>query len=868
MQKVRKSTLSLIMSFLIVFVLSLAVGMVYRSETPVNVKAEDANDAMLHWAPKNGDYAFGALLNGKGAEGMCLEFDLYETNFRDPSHVTNPSNFRIGFEYAKSNLQYFDIGGNDLQNSVQFFPDNTFQVVHSGGNPTMNDGLTIEGDPALFMVPGYRYRVEIRGGAALSLGNYFVASRRPISDTEGNYEQIVAFNVLPGYVADRGNVDPTYAGMVTKSGVTMNLDNIYIGRTAGATTNCISQSFNAADLTFNKGVEVHDADGYTSIDVYNPSWQAYVGNYEDLYIFYWIDTKNPSVNDTEYNLIAAPEKNVQVTFEHNGSVVATVNTYAGGIVKAPVAPKGYHWNLENVDLTNVAENVTIGTIVNPDDEGTANKVLDWNPGSNVCAFGALLDGSIGSCVEFDLYDSNFWSLNDGSIDGLNAAARMYKPQITFAYGRSALRVVEIFGSNIQNVIQFFPNGEFNDVTHDGNPVAISPEMVDGDASLFMQPGYSYRVEMRTSEAAELPNSFVVSRKEIAAPASYYEKILSFDLIAPQFARGSDPKTYVAVETRGGVRMTIDNVAISRGVNESVVKTADFNDGSFDQGTPCSELPAYAAAGASVVADGYEGKFGEISVFYWGNSWYTPSERKILDKPFEHTLTFRVEGQDDFIVNVYDGAIFTGPKEEAYEYTWDTASAEIDLTNITKSAVITGTKTGAKRTITFIPGRGTGNIDPIETAYNEKVKLNGSGFSREGYTLSGWAVSATGSKVYEADETIVVTKDLTLYALWTKNTYTVTFKDGETVLATVSVEHGQYVEYPEAAPSKEGYTFKGWDFDIENTAITGDVAVNAVFEKVGGEKGGCMSNVFATGSIFCVVFAIAGVVMILRKRREI
>lgn len=867
MQKVRRSTWSFVLSFLFVLVLCLTLGTAFGFGTKMESKAENENGKMLHWAPKNGDYAFGALLNGKGAEGMCLEFDLYETNFRDASHVSNPSKFRIGFEYAKSNLQYFDIGGNDLQNSVQFFPDNTFQVVHSGGNPTVNADLTIEGDPTLFMVPGYRYRVEVRGGAALSLANYFVASRRPISDVNGNYEQIVAFNVLPGYVADRGSVDPTYAGMVTKSGVTMNIDNIFIGRTAGATTNCISQSFDAADLSFNNGFEVHNADGYTGIDIYNPSWQAFVGNYGDLYIFYWVDNTNPTVNATEYNLIEAPEKNVRVTFEHNGSTVAAIDTYAGGVVKAPAAPKGYRWDLENVDLTNVTENITVGTAINPEYEGVANKVLDWNPGSNVNAFGALLDGSIGSCVEFDLYESNFWSLDDGSINGLSAAARMYKPQITFAYGRSALRVVEIFGSNIQNVIQFFPNGEFNDVTHDGNPVAISPEMVDGDSELFMIPGYSYRVEMRTSEASELPNSFVISRKEIAAPASYYEKILSFDLIAPQFARGSAPQTYVAVETRGGVRMSIDNVAISRKVNDSVVKKADFNDGIFDQGTPCSELPAYAAADASVVADGYEGKFGDISVFYWGNSWYTPSERKILDKPFEHTLTFRVEGQEDFVVNVYDGAIFTGPKEEAYEYQWDTVSAEIDLNNVTKSAVITGTKTGAKRTITFIPGRGTGTINPIVTAYNTEIKLDGSGFSREGYTLSGWAVSATGTKVYEADESIVVTKDMTLYALWQKNTYTVTFKDGDTVLATVVAEHGNYVEYPEAAPVKEGYTFKGWDVDIENTPVTKDVTINAVFEKAESAKKGCSSSIYTASGMLCAVIVLAGAAAILIKRKE-
>lgn len=864
MQKIRRLTLGI----LLMFMLSMFAGAMLCFGTVLQSRAEGSADKMMHWAPTNGDYSMGALLEGRGGEGMCMEFDLYETNFRDPSHLSNPDSYRVGFEYAKSNMQYFDIAGNDLQNCVQFLPDNTFKVVHAGGNPTVPAAGDIIGDPALFMVAGYRYRVEVRGGSAVSLANYFVASRRPISESDADFEQIVAFE-LAGVVADRGSVDPTYAGMVTKSGLTMNLDNIYIGRAVEATENCIIQTFDDADLAFDEGYEVHDEDGWSGINQYNPSWKAMVGNYGDLNIFYWIDTTNLAVNETEYNLVAAPAYDVQVRFMYNGESVKTVKTYEGGVVTAPAAPTGYVWDLDGVDLTNVTASCDIQAVADPDYEGNPiNKALQWNIGTNVNAFGALLDGSTGSCVEFDLYDSNFWSLDDGSIDGLSPAERMYKPQITFAYGRSALRVVEIFGSNIQNVIQFFPNGEFNDVTHDGNPVAINPELINGDPALFMQPGYSYRVEMRTGEASELPNSFVVSRKEIPAPASYYEKILSFDLIASQFARGEAAQTYVAVETRGGVTMTLDNIAISRSVDSSVVKRADFDDGVFDQGTPCSELPNYANAGSTVVADGYEGKFGEISVFYWGNAYYTPSERKFVDMPFEHTLTFRVDGQEDMIFKVYDGAVFTGPKETGYVYTWDTESAGIDLNNITKSAVITGTKSVAEHTLTFIPGRGTGTIEPLKVQYGGEVTLDGSGFSREGYTLSGWATSSTGSKEYEPNAKIVVTSDMTLYALWQKNSYTVTFKDGDTVLATITADHGTYAEYPEADPVKEGYVFKGWDFDLDNTPITADTVVNAQFEKEGGaEKGGCSSSVLSVSGTVCALLLAAGAVAVVYKRKK-
>lgn len=59
------------------------------------------------------------------------------------------------------------------------------------------------------------------------------------------------------------------------------------------------------------------------------------------------------------------------------------------------------------------------------------------------------------------------------------------------------------------------------------------------------------------------------------------------------------------------------------------------------------------------------------------------------------------------------------------------------------------------------------------------------------------------------------------------TYTVTFMaDGRTV-ATQTVEEGKAATAP-ASPTKEGYTFKGWDKEFNN--VTSDLTVNAVFEE--------------------------------------
>ena len=67
---------------------------------------------------------------------------------------------------------------------------------------------------------------------------------------------------------------------------------------------------------------------------------------------------------------------------------------------------------------------------------------------------------------------------------------------------------------------------------------------------------------------------------------------------------------------------------------------------------------------------------------------------------------------------------------------------------------------------------------------------------------------------------------TVYVKWTINKYTVTFMDGKTLLKTEKVQHGSAAPEPKV-PEKDGKTFKGWDKPFDN--VTSDLTINAVYD---------------------------------------
>lgn len=102
-----------------------------------------------------------------------------------------------------------------------------------------------------------------------------------------------------------------------------------------------------------------------------------------------------------------------------------------------------------------------------------------------------------------------------------------------------------------------------------------------------------------------------------------------------------------------------------------------------------------------------------------------------------------------------------------------------------------------------------------------------------FTLSLQKEGYTGRLYRDADFLKPLTKDSkvkngdTVYVKWTINKYTVTFMDGEKVLATFpNVRHGDTVTAPEV-PKKDGKTFKEWDKGF--STVTSDLTINAVYD---------------------------------------
>ena len=96
----------------------------------------------------------------------------------------------------------------------------------------------------------------------------------------------------------------------------------------------------------------------------------------------------------------------------------------------------------------------------------------------------------------------------------------------------------------------------------------------------------------------------------------------------------------------------------------------------------------------------------------------------------------------------------------------------------------------------------------------------------GCTFGGWNKADGTAWDYASDK---VTDNITLYAKWAANTYTITFDTaGGSEIAPITQDYGTVITAPEA-PTREGYTFIGWDKEIPTTMPAENMTVTAQWE---------------------------------------
>ena len=145
----------------------------------------------------------------------------------------------------------------------------------------------------------------------------------------------------------------------------------------------------------------------------------------------------------------------------------------------------------------------------------------------------------------------------------------------------------------------------------------------------------------------------------------------------------------------------------------------------------------------------------------------------------------------------------------------------------------GTINGGTFAVTF-DTKGGNNV-PVENVLNGQKATKPADPTRAGYTFGGWYTEETCTKPYEF--TTPVQNALTLYAKWTINQYTITFKpengDEDT---TITQDYDTPVTAP-ANPTRTGYTFAGWDREIPATMPAENMTVTARWTAVGSGSSG-------------------------------
>lgn len=194
-------------------------------------------------------------------------------------------------------------------------------------------------------------------------------------------------------------------------------------------------------------------------------------------------------------------------------------------------------------------------------------------------------------------------------------------------------------------------------------------------------------------------------------------------------------------------------------------------------------------------------------------------------------TYNVESENFTLIN---------PEKQNYKFigwTWEGQTTPIENVTIEK-----GSMTGNKR---FVANFEANSYDityknqnneeaeitmpvnyPTKHVYNQETILPTP--TREGYTFNGWFLDSACESEPIDKIAASVNEENTVYAKWTINEYTLTLKDGSTVLFETTQNYGSEIPNQDD-PVKTGYRFIGWSETIPTTMPGENKTILANFE---------------------------------------
>ena len=143
------------------------------------------------------------------------------------------------------------------------------------------------------------------------------------------------------------------------------------------------------------------------------------------------------------------------------------------------------------------------------------------------------------------------------------------------------------------------------------------------------------------------------------------------------------------------------------------------------------------------------------------------------------------------------------------------------------------KTPPTYTVTFETNGGEPQPENLSVSYGAKLTKPGT-LTKTGYTFNGWYKEEACTNLWDFDND-TVTENITLYANWTTNMYTVQFDaQGGSAVANQTVPYDGTVTEPTPAPVLAGHTLEGWYkeeactnlWDFDNDTVTENITLYA------------------------------------------
>lgn len=154
-------------------------------------------------------------------------------------------------------------------------------------------------------------------------------------------------------------------------------------------------------------------------------------------------------------------------------------------------------------------------------------------------------------------------------------------------------------------------------------------------------------------------------------------------------------------------------------------------------------------------------------------------------------------------------------------TWGVTWADVYVATKSASGTIQ-ISAKASYTVSFIANGGTGAPSPQTKWYGTNLTLSSTKPTKTGYSFTKWNTKSDGSGTsYYPGGTYGSNSGATLYAIWTPNTYTVSYNlnGGTGSISNQTKIHDQTLTLTSTKPSRTNYEFVGWNTQSNGSGTT-------------------------------------------------